>query len=125
MSCGESVFNLRSKDACEGHVCVCVFKYSIKNKSSGFFSFDLLKLQRYVSVGFLNTVMCESFVLFCSALFLACFSLHLSFTLDPMKYESQISNVQHVGTGFTASLFFPFVCLGTHRFENYLPLLAH
>lgn len=66
----------------------------------------------------------EALYFFCSALFLACFSLHLPFTLAPMKYESQISNVQRVGTGFTASLFFPFVCLGTHRFENYLPLLA-
>lgn len=73
---------------------------------------------------FLNTVMCGSFVLFCSTLFLACFLLNLSFTLAPMKYESQISNVQRVGTGFTASPFFPFVCLGTHRFEHYLLLLA-
>lgn len=41
-----------------------------------------------------------------------------------MKYEHQISNVQHVGTGFTASPFFPFVCLGTHRLESNLPLPA-
>lgn len=75
-------------------------------------------------MNFLNTVMCGSFVLFCSTLFLACFSLHFSFTLAPKKYESQISNVQRVGTGFTASPFFPFVCLGIHRFESYLPLLA-
>lgn len=61
---------------------------------------------------------------FCSTTFLTCFSLLFSFSLAPMKYESQISNIQHVGTGFTASPFFPFVCLGTCRFENYLPSLA-
>lgn len=44
-------------------VCVCVFKDSIKNKSSGFFLFDLFKLQKCVLMGFLNTVMHGSFVL--------------------------------------------------------------
>lgn len=66
----------------------------------------------------------EALYFFCSTLFLAYFSLHLSFTLAPVKYESQISNVQHVGTGFTASPLFLFVSLGTHRLESYLPLLA-
>lgn len=66
----------------------------------------------------------EALYSFCSTLFLTCFSLRLSCSLAPVKYESQISNIQHVGTGFTASAFFPFVCLDTCRFENYLPLLA-
>ena len=55
---------------------------------------------------------------FCSALFLTCFLLHHSFSLASVKYESQISNIKHVGTGFTTSPFFPFVCLGTCKFEN-------
>lgn len=48
---------------------------------------------------------------FCSTLFKTCFSLRLAFSLDPMKCESQISNVQRVGTGFTASFFGVFGCL--------------
>lgn len=103
---------------------MCVFKTELRINNLEFFLFDFSKLQKCTLVDFLNTVMCGSFVLFCSTLFLACFSLHLSFTLAPMKYESKISNVQHVGTGFTASPFFPFVCLRTHGFGSYLPLLA-
>lgn len=60
----------------------------------------------------------------CSTLFLTCFSLCLSFSLAPMKYESQISNIHRVGTGFTASPFLPFVCLGMCRFQNYLSSVA-
>lgn len=74
MICGESMFNLRSKDAYEGRVCV---QNRIKNKSGVFFFlFALFKLQKCVSVNFPISVMCGSFVLSGSALFLACFSLH-------------------------------------------------